>query len=468
MTIKGISGEFRPPRQAKIRLGYKPSGKSYPKDSDVFVGRTEDGLTKEMLQAYKATRIEGAEGETWGLGKSLRMMSYFEWDRVHPRRDTELVVGLLNRAWAHSTLHCSGDGGDVDGVAFARDEVYMTAITKATKTKARARDGGWEVTCAGPRCAMWHTNNKTNNLATCHRELRFLAQLLHPTTDPEDPNYMRNFGSVEIVSGSFNGMLDVQSGLQLLREVAGRSFNVPFNLQRVPRTMLVEGKRLVKATLVVSFDNDEAIRFGYSDPKLSIVRPAVRKQLMAQRREQLELARMEVDYDSVRDIQPQLEAHNGSASHFETSPEVPKDEALTADRDQVIENAVEQAGPREYTAAELNRLLSKDERDELKKASGGTPGQPATLTRLRELVAAAFGHFGEPLGDLSALRLRHALWIKDALAQEMQAEPTTSGDKAVSTSPAEPATGNGGTDGSASGQSAVPASPEPVQQELIR
>lgn len=459
MPIKGISGEFRPPRQAKIRLGYKPVGKNYPKDSDVFVAKHEDGITKEMIEAYGKGKITEAEGEVWSLGKSLRMMSYFEWDRVHPRRGSELVVGLLNRAWAHSTLHCSGDGGDVPGQAFARDEAYMTAITKATKTKARARDGGWDVACTGPKCPMWHTNNKANNLATCHRELRFLAQLLHPTTNPEDPNYMKNFGSVEIVSGSFNGMLDVQSGLQLLREVAGRSFNVPFNLQRVPRTMLVEGKRLVKATLVVSFDNDEAIRFGYSDPKLSIVRPAVRKQLMAQRREQLELARMEVDYDSVKDVLPQLEAHVDLGRTTSPDADALSDSgAVTADRDEVVQEAVDAV---ELSKEELNRRLSAEERNELKTKSGGVPGEPSTLTHLRELVAAAFAHFSEPADDLSALRVRHAIWIKDALAQEGrdsdQRETTaTESPQLESQRHEEPPV------------AVNPAPPEPVQQALIK
>jgi hypothetical protein len=313
----------------------------------------------------------------------------------------------------------------------------------------------------GPKCAMWHTNNKANNLATCHRELRFLAQLLHPTTNPEDPNYMKNFGSVEIVSGSYNGMLDVQSGLQLLREVAGRSFNVPFNLQRVPRTMLVEGKRLVKATLVVSFDNDEAIRFGYSDPKLSIVRPAVRKQLMAQRREQLELARMEVDYDSVKDVLPQLEAHEPSRINSPEADTSSDSEAITADRDEVIEEALAGTEPT-LSKEELNRRLSADERNELKVKSGGQPGQPETLTKLRKLVAAAFEYFKEPAGDLSALRVRHAIWIKDALAQEGW-DSDDKREHMATESPQLESQRHEATPGAVN-----PDPPEPVQQELIK
>jgi hypothetical protein len=421
MPINGVSGNFRPPRLAKIRLGYKPAGKTYPKDADVFVGKTEDGITKEMLEAYAQGTIDGAEGQVWNLGKSLRMLSYFEWDARSPQNGSELVVGLLNRAWAHSTLHCSGTGGDTPGEAFARDEAYMSAITKATKTKAIARDGGWDVVCMGPKCPMWNTNSQTNKLATCHRELRFLAQLLHPTTDPEDPSYLRNFGSVEIVSGSFNGMLDIQSGLQLLTSVAGRSFNIPFNVQRVPRTMLVDGKRLVKATMIVSFDNDEAIRFGYSDPKLSIVRPAVRKQLMAQRREQLELARMAVDYDSARDVLPQLERRalpEGNGIHEPEDAPV----TVTSDRDQVVAEAVDAAEPQPLSEDQLNALLSQQERNQLKELCAGEPGNTETLGKFFELVAAAYRELGggQSSRDLSSLTVRHARWIKEQVAAEQE------------------------------------------------
>ena len=441
MPIDGISSKFRAPRLAKIRLGYKPVGKSYPKDTDVFVARKEDGVTAAMLDAYQATRIEGAEGETYSLGKSLRMLTYFEWDQVDPT-GKEIVLGLLNRAWTHGSLHCSGTGGDNPGIAFCRDETFKDAIAKFTKTQARPHDDGWDVECRGPKCPFWHTNNKDNPKATCHREMRFLAQLLDPTVDPEAPNYLKNLGSVEVVSGSYNGMIDVQSGLQLLRSVAGRSFNVPFNLTRQPHTLLVDGKRVVKATLAVTFDNDEAIRFGYSDPKLSTVRPAIRKQLMAQRREQLELARMEIDYDSAKDIVPQLEGpklgeegradypsvgsptgNGGKADSASGADSVPSSaapdptRAVTNDRDQVVGEAAKDA-PRALSTSGLNRLLSRDERNELKVKTGGTPGKPESLTKLRELMRRAFEHFGEPEGDLASLRMRHAMWIRETFEAE--------------------------------------------------
>jgi len=447
MPINGMSGEFRPPRYAKVRLGYKPKGKTYPRDVDVFVGRIEDGVTKDILDAYRATRIEDAEGETWNLGKSLRMLTYFEWDAMHPKKNTELVVGLMNRAWTHSKLRCSGTGGDEPGEAFCRDEAFKTEIVKATKHKAVEVKGGWKVICLGPECPMWHSHLEQNKAATCHHEMRFLAQLLHPTANPEDPNYLKNFGSVEVVSGSFNGAIDVQSGLQLLRSVAGRSANVPFSLMRKPRTMLVDGKRVVKATLMVGFDNDEAIRFGYSDPRLSLVRPEVRKQLMAQRREQLALAQMEVDHDSVKDIVPRLEAPRSSESGRTDYPDagsatgsgssvapsgsspgaaVPGDTvpdsstSVVGDRDQVIDDASGAA-----SETDLNRLLTQDERNELKVLCGGVAGEPETQGHFRELVTLALKDGGDwdPKWDasrppLTLLRIRHQVWIREAIEAE--------------------------------------------------
>lgn len=466
MPINGISGEFRALRLAKVRLGYKQKGKTYPTDTDVFVGRKEDGLTQQLLDAYEAKRIDDAEGDTWSLGKALRMLSYFEWDALHPTANSELVVNLLNRSWAHSKLRCSGTGGtDQPGEAICRDEAYKTAIAKATKVPVKARADGksWAVQCLGPNCPMWHTNAETNKLAGCHRELRFLAQLLHPATDPEDPNYLKNLGSVEIVSGSFNGMIDVQSGLQLLRSVAGRSANIPFTLQRKPRTMLVDGKRLMKATLIVSFDNDEAIRFGYSDPKLSLVRPAVRKQLMAQKREQLELARMELSFDSVKDVQPQPDTLNSNEGLRKALPpgetvndvNDSADETVT-DRDEAVAKATDpdQATERPLTDKELARHLDNSERDELKKLAGGTPGKPETLEKLRSLARQAFEHFGEAYVDLSSIKVKHALFIRERLAEEAQSSDQRQQRIAPEVNV-----------GPAAAETSAP--PQPVQQELI-
>jgi hypothetical protein len=448
----------------KIRLGYKQPGKSYPKDTDVFVGRVEDGVSKEIVEAYQGTKINDAEGETWSLGKSLRMLSYFEWDEVSPQDDRELVVELMNRAWSASKLRCFGDGGDQPGTASAADEEWAKTIQKATrKAPVATDDGRFKVVCLGPKCPMWSSNMATNKAATCHRELRLRARLLHPETDPNKPNYLKQLGWVEIASGSFNGMIDIQSGLQIMRSVAGRSAGIPFTLKRAPRTVFADGKRQTKATMLVDYDHDEVIRFGFSDPKLVLVRPESRKQLEAMKREQIELAALGVEFDSFKDVMPRLEGArpqltDGNASLSSTPDEVEKSEALTADRDDVVQQAVDAAEP-QLTEAELSRRLTADERNELKTKSGGEPGKPETLAKLRELVAAAFKEFTEPAGDLSALRVRHAIWIKDALAQEGR-----------NSDQREKATDSAQTEGQLQEAPGAVNSdpPQPVQQELLK
>jgi hypothetical protein len=414
----------------KIRLGYKRPGENFPRDSDVFIGKLEDGVTKEITEAYgKGETIKDAEGTAYNLGKSLRMLSYFEWDATSPQDNRELVVEFLNRAWSHSKLRCFGDGGDEPGMASAADEEWAKTIQKVTHKAAVPTDGGrFQVVCLGPKCPMWSSNaTPTNKLPTCHRELRLRARLLHPETNPEAPNYLKQLGWVEIASGSFNGMLDIQSGLQIMRSVAGRSAGIPFTLKRVPRTMFADGKRVTKATLIVDYDHDEAIRFGYSDPKLVMIRPESRKQIEAMKREQVEIARLEADFNSFQDVVPRPPALPGlpglpaPAEHTDENP-VATDENLVGDRDQVVAAAVGATEPQQLSDEQLDAKLSQQERNELKALCGGEPGNPESLAKFFELVAGAHKEFqtGQTPRDLSALTVRHAVWIKDALRQETE------------------------------------------------
>jgi len=91
--------------------------------------------------------------------------------------------------------------------------------------------------------------------------------------------------------------------------------------------------------------------------------------------------------------------------------------------------------------------------------TGGVPGQPATLAKLREFVAAAYRTFDEKPSDLSDLRVRHALWIKDALAQESR----NSDQRETATESPQLESQRHETPGAVTSDS-----PEPAQQELIK
>lgn len=442
---KGTTGRVRVLRTKKVRTGYVKAGASstYPADTDVFVAKKVDGWSTEDLQVYGGRAISGAkfekpDEEPYAIGKSLRGMLPFEADATDPDTGQELTLEILNRAWSRSKLRCSGNGGDEqdeDGEATCRDEAYMTAITRATKTKPREVSAGkWLVVCRGSRCPMWHTNKSTNAAAGCHGELRLRFILLHPTTNPSDPNYLKQMGWAEIASGSINAMWDIQSGFAAIRALVNRTALIPFFLKRVPRTLLPEGKRVVKSTLMVDYDHDEVVRFGYSDPKLSLVRPEIRKQLLEQRRELVELARMEADFDSFRDIVPRLEGARPGLPAPAVPTAGPADEAsadqVVHDRDDVVDEARETASeaassPVQLSEAELNRFLDQSERNELKTLAGAKlvdgSFEPATLGRIRELVRRAYVHFQDEQRGFNGLRVRHSQWIREHLADELEA-----------------------------------------------
>jgi len=442
MTINGLSEEVRTPRWAIIRLGYKKRGErgDFPRDSDVFCIKREAGcdpdIFEAILAAYGGQRIKDAAEEVYGLGKGLRFMLPWEFDAVANGR--EVSWELLNRAWGKSRIRCSGTGGGEEdgkvGEAWVRDPAYADVLRRR-HLLGEERKGGWTATCLGPDCPLWHSQRtKENTLPGCHREGRFSAELLHPETNPEAPNYIRQLGWVQVSTGSFNGAVDVQSGLRMLRARAGRSHNVPFTLARIARPISTPEGRVVKATLAVKYDLAEALTFTYdpSGTARAILPPAKRRELLA-------LATQEVQFAHVSDIQPQpVDRPAVAAVQRALPPSTPQ--APFTDRDDAVDAArldeAEAEADRSDDATwsepeeEVVRKLSQDDVDELKVACGGVPGKPDTLGRYRELVEASYHALGTkatgewapyvplpnaPIGQATYLTTRHRAWIEQQL-----------------------------------------------------
>jgi hypothetical protein len=453
MPVEGLSGRVRTPRSMKAKLGYTKLGQRslYPSDSDAFIAKREDGWSDDALKAYGAKEISDAAtrdadnkpvAKPFAVGKTLRLMLPWEFDALH--EDREIAVELLNRAWGRSKgLKCSGTGGqDQPGIAYVRDPAWIPLIEKATDKKAIDKGGrGHQVVCLGPDCPFWKTNADRNREASCHTELRIQAILLHPATDVEDPSYMKQLGWVEIASGSFNGAIDVQSGFLMIRGLVGRTAYIPFALRRVARTMFPEGKRVLKSTLMVDYDTDEVLRFGFGPPARAMLRPAVRREL-------LELATQEAQFQSFSDIIPRPALRDGTAgalpAHEEPAPET--DPSLGENRDDAIARAAAESeaedatfreeseepppGNAEPAARDPEDVLSDQEIDEVKVMCGGTPGDYASLEFGRELLREAHAHFGTwptPSTPATApppwtrLQVRHRDFIRKRLA-ELEAE----------------------------------------------
>jgi hypothetical protein len=440
LPIRGLTGKVRTPRSLKIRLGYvrktRDGANTTPQDTDVFVGKPVDGVNKEILEAYQAKPIADAvaekdEDKAYALGKGLRMLLPWEFDLQHEGR--EIALEVLNRAWGRSKgLKCSGDGGDAGdnaGSAIALDEAWAKQVTAKVGGKLEVvGEKRWKIRCVGPACPKWFANKGPDNTdASCHRQLRLQAILLHPATNPEDPNYMKQLGWAEVVSGSFNGMIDVQSGFTMIRALTtvpgvreGRTAYIPFTLKRVSRVMHPEGKRTVKSTLMTDYDMDEVIRFAYGPPSRALARPALRREL-------LEMAKAEAEYDSFADTHPAIRermalglpapAEDGEEAADNITPKVTSEsEPMGVDPDQAAE-AAQAAAP---SPDELNAFLTPEALNRLKELCGGVPGQPLTMGTFKSILRRAFAEVdgwtpaaADEHPPFNHTRVRHELWIRE-------------------------------------------------------
>ncbi len=379
MPINGLSGAVRTLRTAKFKLGYVKRGQKYPSDTDVFVGKKADGVTDDAITAYGAKQIQDAEQGVYGFGHELRGMIAFEYDLTGPD-GREVVLELLNRSWARSRIRCSGSGGDqeLQGDAFVRDEAYMKVL-KQKGLLLGERRGGWDAICQGRDCPLWYEKaTDDNKLPGCHREMRFRFILLHPERDRDKPGYMKQLGWVEVATGSWNGAVDVQSGLKVIRALAGgRTAFIPFRLRRVNRSVSAPNGRVNKATLLVDHDADEVLTYASGPPARALLRPEIRRELaeLAQI-EQGMAALQSVNYADVADIQPQPERR--ALPEPSTPPATDRDDAL---------------GQPEQTV----RLLERGDLDALKPMCGGTPGKPETLAKYREMLLASYEALGVPM-----------------------------------------------------------------------
>jgi hypothetical protein len=386
VSIKGLSDRKRFTTLVRIRLGVKETnarGVEYPKETDAFMLSADDGATPEILKLY-GTRT-----------KALRLMLPFELTAVDPHSGQEIVWNVRNRAYGSGAgLKCSGDGGSDEnlGAAEATDEEWAAAVSRHTGVApTKLKNGRYQIVCAGRDCPMQAGAKKQ-----CAQVAVFRAFLLHPTTNSGSPDYCRVLASCDLATGSFNSIVDIQSGIQLLAPfTGGRTSVIPFSLIRKPTTTY-QGQKAIHWTLAVTFDPREVQRWALVPPGQAFLPEAMREDL-------LRLAAKEPDLDAVRDILPRLEA-----AVVNQSPESEPREAIgppvasppdpvAADRQEAVDRA---------EAAELERPLTQAERDEVKKLF-------PTVDEARDAAVKAHAHFGtagaSPFGDL---QVKHARWVR--------------------------------------------------------
>jgi hypothetical protein len=183
LPIKDLSEYRRLPRLGKIRLGkiVEKNGKRYPVATSYFV------VPDEVATVY------GSEPK--------------ELDILIPGAEIEDIFSQWFKRYGSSTgLKCRGDGV----VASRMDD-----------------KGRWEqVACQGRECPDYIAKE-------CHERASLMFVL------PK----VQKVGAYQLDTGSINGIIAVNSSLELIRAVAGRFHMIPCLLVLMEREVQVEGKK---------------------------------------------------------------------------------------------------------------------------------------------------------------------------------------------------------------------------------
>jgi hypothetical protein len=201
MAIKNLSEVRRLPRLGKIRLGIKKTtstGKEYPAEVDYFI---LDPATPSELENKKL--IEEFQKRYGEQPKQIPIML--------PVGDIDVVFPQFYKRYGKTTsLQCKGDGE----TAVCASAEYATGLEAIGKDEM----GLPKVKCLGPDCP-YQQNKQCSRVGTLNILL------------PELPGA----GVWQIVTGSVNSIINLNSCLDYVRAVCGRFQMIPLMLERRPQ-----------------------------------------------------------------------------------------------------------------------------------------------------------------------------------------------------------------------------------------
>lgn len=250
MPIKGLSEIRRLPRLGKIRLGIKEKNKSgqgeHPKEVPWFILDPSTPAKEENdLLIREFTKLYG-ENPT-----QIRIM--------FPVADPSLFFQQDYKRYGSSTsLKCKGDGETAT--------CGTTEFAAGLKIIGKTELGNPRVECKGRECIYY----KSKECSECG----VLSVLL-----PELPGA----GVWQIVTGSYHSIVNVNSGIDLIRSICGRAHMIPLTLERVPQETGVDGKKITHYILHInaSFKLSEIQRLAQIDPEksaLALPEPEIEKE----------------------------------------------------------------------------------------------------------------------------------------------------------------------------------------------
>lgn len=215
--IKGISEVIRLPRLGKIRLGIKKDfqGTTFPEPTDYFV------CPDEVKKLY---------------GEKPRMLHI-----MFPTNNPEQWASQYLRCYSESQqLICRGNG--------------KTAITGSRKRSGDIK----EIVCNPVECKSYQQGN-------CQPVMNL--QFLIPAC--------LNFGVYQLDTSSYHSMVNINSSLELARNIFGRVAMIPFSLILEDQEVQPDGQyKVVKVLdIIPTFSIEDTIKLARLSPESAFVFP---------------------------------------------------------------------------------------------------------------------------------------------------------------------------------------------------
>jgi hypothetical protein len=222
MPIDGLTDIDRPPRQGMLRLGIKKKTadgkKEYPCEVDYFI------LDPETPNEADQKKIIDKFHEVFGKNpKTIEV-------RLIASDINETFPQNYKRYGKSTPLKCIGDGETAT--------VTETDWCKGLKVIGKDKRGFDKVTCKGRDCVYATANDKAQQ-----KECKATATL--SVNIPQ----LGGLGVWQLTTGSFNSIVNINSGIRELNETYGRCHDIPLMLERRPQETAYKGKKALHYTL---------------------------------------------------------------------------------------------------------------------------------------------------------------------------------------------------------------------------
>ncbi len=241
MPIKDLTDIDRPPRQGMLRLGVKKKtarGKEYPSEVSYFI------LDPETPDEVERQKLIDLFHKTFGNEpKVLDVML------INPE-NKEQFPQSYKRYGKNTGLKCIGDGE----TAVCTEQQYTSGLKVTGKDE---RDFSI-VECAGRECVFAVTNEGSQQKeckATGTLSLKIEA--------------LGGLGVWQVTTGSFNSLVNINSGIRELIRKYGRAFELPLKLERRSQETQYQGKSATHYPLHLNTNGD--IQKYFKESKVSII-----------------------------------------------------------------------------------------------------------------------------------------------------------------------------------------------------